>query len=137
MIISALNGGLGNQMFQCAIAMSLAEKSGEEYRIDTRRVDSGNVHHGILIHTVFRLPEIVANKNQIRDVLGWRSLPLIQDKLTHRSLKSLRGEVFFYEENLFFDEQALAIKKKRYLHGYWQSEKYFSSRFFLKYPDSI
>jgi hypothetical protein len=125
-IISALHGGLGNQMFQCAIAIAIAEKSGDEFRVDTRKIASGLVHHGIVAPRVFGFSNRIVGEADIREVLGWRGKSFILERLTRRSLEFLRGETYFSEKQFNFDENALKVTRNKYLFGYWQTEKYFS-----------
>lgn len=48
-------GGLGNQMFQYALAKSLETKFGDAVLVDTSLFDTYNVHNGLEIERVFNL----------------------------------------------------------------------------------
>ncbi len=117
MIITRLNGGLGNQMFQYAAGFALAEKLGTELVLDTRiykqpnlrQFELGHLNIGAKVATKAELPP--SQSNPVGYVL-WRYLG--------------RSPKIFRERQMGFDRAVLGLQDFSYLHGYWQSEQYFA-----------
>jgi hypothetical protein len=116
MIFARLHGRLGNQMFQYAAARSLAARLGTGVALDTR----GAIHRGegvltrvfdLALATPAHLPP-VRHENPARYAL-WR--------LTGARPKLRR------EKGLGYNPAFTAWDDNSYLHGYWQSEKYFDT----------
>jgi hypothetical protein len=132
MIVTCLNGGLGNQMFQYAAARSLADRLGESLELDIR--DLQRPPFGFLY-------PIHPGRGIVRDY-GLGCYPL-RAGLTGRVGLALRG--FFVSRKLrsFFEnhgflrgdyirEKGFSFQEIRphpgrftYLEGFWQSSKYF------------
>ncbi len=95
MIISHIVGGLGNQMFQYAIARSLSLTHGLPWRLDTDAFRYVKQHQGYLLSTLFDLNIVEASTSDIASVLGpqWWLLPrrLIRD----RRFAVCRGRNFY------------------------------------------
>ena len=132
MIIVKLNGGLGNQMFQYAAGFSIAKKCNTDLLLDTRIFDNHSIHNGFELDRVFLINSNIANKNQIKKLIGWRDTYLGQRIMNYTNLKLLEGQNFYKERSRFFDHNFISKKKNIYLLGYWQSEN-----FFLSYSDQI
>lgn len=124
MIISSLNGGLGNQMFQYAAGKALAQRHLVGLGLDIRiydgpsQFDFGLNHFAISakILTPAELPP--SRKTNKLHYLIWRS------GLIHPYFVDQKQDGF---NPKFFD-----IRDNTYLLGYWQSE-----RFFLDSADTI
>ncbi|MBN2313951.1 MAG: glycosyltransferase, partial [Sedimentisphaerales bacterium] len=103
MVIVKLYGGLGNQLFQYAMARRMAVDSQSLLKLDAttgfendfyqRRY---NLHHFDIVEN-FATPEEIAASRYIK------------------------------ERHFHFDPDILKLRDNIYLDGYWQSEKYFSS----------
>ncbi|OCW58347.1 alpha-1,2-fucosyltransferase [Hoeflea olei] len=117
MIITHINGGLGNQMFQYAAGRALALRHGTDLLLDTRAFDGSTQFGYGLDHFA-----IVARKAGDGDLpperkraplryLLWRGL-----KLKPRLVR---------EDGLSFNAGFDALGDGVYLKGYWQSERYF------------
>ncbi len=130
MIISKILGGLGNQLFQYAVARNLAEKNQTELLVDI----SGFQNYPLRKYQLerFRISGLVATAEDLRSALGSRysARNLIRhiaamtkwDKLNYLPRCAYITEKFYH-----FDSKIPAIRRKHvYLRGYWQSEKYFS-----------
>lgn len=128
MLITKIVGGLGNQMFQYAMAKAFSLKYNVQLKIDCSSFNNKNYinEEGYLLKKVFGIPENEANINDYFKTLGFSTilLPLIRRNI----LKSLYKRVIFFEKKIFhFDEDLKkGFKANGYIHGYWQSEKYFS-----------
>lgn len=127
MIISNLAGGLGNQMFQyaCARALSLRLGTGLKLRYD---VFSGQtVHNGYELERVFGIKQEFATDEELKSVLGYlRALPASRRLLANKYFQWLSGKKFINEPGFeYWPGLDSAASEGGYLHGYWQSEKYF------------
>ncbi|MBC7282754.1 alpha-1,2-fucosyltransferase [Hoeflea sp.] len=117
MIITHINGGLGNQMFQYAAGRALALRHGAELLLDTRIFD-GSTQFGLGLHHFAiaarqGLPaEMPPERRQQRlRYLIWRGLKLKPHLLRENGLSY----------NAAFESAGDGV----YLKGYWQSERYF------------
>lgn len=135
MIITKIQGGLGNQMFQYAIGRHLAYLNKTELKLDIsfykdpkkntfRKYALGNFN---IIENFISDDE--AKKIKINNFHN-KSLPT---RILRRILKSLEERKPIYKRSYIrepyfhFCEEILKIKDKKYvyLYGHWQSEKYF------------
>ncbi len=126
MIIVKLIGGLGNQMFQYALAFSLAERTGSHSALDITGFQHYTLHRYSLDHLKVNLPVAsdrdlaryrpTAAQNILRSLLG----PLgLSDRIVPRH--------YIRERHLGYDPRILQLSGDYYLDGYWQSERYFRS----------
>lgn len=130
MIVSNLAGGLGNQMFQyaCARAVSLDLSLPLKFTIDTFNLFD-SYHQGLELERVFGLKINVPDLVELRHLVGLcRSHPKVRRLIAQRRFSWLGNSKFLREVNLQYWTKIrhLAIDGA-YLHGYWQSEKYFTS----------
>lgn len=133
MIITQLNGGLGNQMFQYALAKVLATQNNDDLYLDlspftdTKNGDTPRTY-GLSIFGINN-PEC-STYDRIR--LGDEN-PIL--KMINRTLGTsfdTTPSSLVKERQHAFDPKVLELKGDLYLRGFWQSEKYF-----LKYRDLI
>lgn len=115
MIFARLHGRLGNQMFQYATARGLAARHGTQVALDTRGALARG--EGVLTR-VFDLPLAVParlpparHEASLRYGL-WRYFG--------------RSPMFRRERGLGYNPQIETCPDDSYLHGYWQSERYFA-----------
>lgn len=119
MIIVRLIGGLGNQLFQYAYALSLAGK-GYQVKLDISAFETYTLHGGYSLD--YYDPSIeIATKEEIRTLT--QVGPLI--KLT-RKLQGKKSRRVIKESNFSYDEKMLTPEDDHYLIGYFQSDKYFN-----------
>lgn len=120
MIITEINGGLGNQLFQYAAGLSLAIRHRTQLKInvDFKQADTsrtlGLSHFNISLDaaTPEEIKYCYKKSGLIRKILSY--LPLPYQK--------------FYKERHFSYQSAFEkLGNNVYLKGYWQSELYFSS----------
>ena len=121
MIVTRLIGGLGNQLFQYAYGLCLAEQSQLPLYLDDSAFKTYTLHALDIDRfavTAERLPDGLRSRvpgryrgaSRLRDWL---------DQKTGRSLTLRREKPFGYQTRY------LAPKADLYLDGYWQSERFF------------
>jgi hypothetical protein len=127
MIISQLNGGLGNQLFQYAFGRQLAIYNNTELKLDIERFD----HYTVETPRKYELDHF-----KIQASLATHAeCQLFQPKmdpfhrayrlgfiLTRKQPPHPKGVIF---EKPHFDKAVLNSPDGSYLEGYWQSYKYF------------
>jgi len=149
MIISSLNGGLGNQMFQYAAARRLAEKHSTPLKLDINWFETQALRHYRLRY--FNIWENLATSNEILNLVNNTTFyeklftPIRSKFGFTQSLDGFRrNEGTFKEKYFHFDPKFMDAPNNIYVEGFWQSEKYFleiastiRQEFTLKYPQSL
>lgn len=115
-----IDGGLGNQMFQYALALKL-ESLGRQVKIDVTKYAEHHVHNDFELDRVFGIDCPFASVREIRR-LGYRKANHLTEFLKRTPLGK---KTIYNNESYAFDEKVLTLDGC-YLEGYWQSEKYFS-----------
>jgi len=125
MIIVRLIGGLGNQLFQYAVARHLAEIHGSVLKIDISGFETYKLHKYSLwpfnIQEHFASTEEVAKLTPKMGVAGrmLRRLLCRPQKLAKTHIKE--------KDPFCFNPEILNLPDGIYLDGYWQTEKYFAN----------
>lgn len=116
-VISRLLGGVGNQLFQYAAGRALADRLGCDLVIDARYV-AGSRDRG----------DCFAHFENARFIRSTDLPPAKSDGVLRYALwRGFGRSPRIYRENgKAFDPKVLELPKDTYLHGYWQSEKYFA-----------
>ena len=115
-----IDGGLGNQMFQYALALK-QESLGRKVKIDVTKYAEHHVHNDFELDRVFGIECPYASVREIKS-LGYRK----ENHLTNFLKKTpLCKKTFYSNESYVFDEQVLKMDGY-YLEGFWQSERYFA-----------
>lgn len=119
MIASYICGGLGNQLFQYAMAYSLAKKSGKELVLDTSNYQRDKKRRYCLDY--FNISATETKLNGVGFGIRYR------DRVLRYALYKLGlypdWQWVKEKEELKFD--LLDFSKKIYLEGYWQNVSYF------------
>lgn len=126
MIVANVIGGLGNQMFQYAMARALSLRLGLKLKLDLYDFLVYGLHHGYQLDSVFACQPEVARAEDIRALLGWRAQPLIKRLLLRSELRVLRSRRMVVEPHIHFWPGIASVSESAYLYGYWQSERYFA-----------
>jgi hypothetical protein len=121
MIISEINGGLGNQMFQFACGKAMALRYNSIFKLSLQKLNTDEFSTARPFElNIFKTNVAISNAQE----------------LNRFSPKSLLSKVFFkwlknyrcYTEKSFaFDTALFKQKGNLFLKGYWQTEKYFET----------
>lgn len=126
MIIVNLIGGLGNQMFQYAVARSLAIRKKVPLYLDISPYRTYKKHQGFELKRIFNCAGEIATAAHIRSVLGWCALPGMGGLAQQQSaIRRFLCPQLIVEPHFHYWPKIWEIPDKAYLVGYWQSEKYF------------
>lgn len=126
MIIVNVIGGLGNQMFQYAAGRALAHARGLPLRLDISSFDGYGLHQGFQLPRSFCCEAEIASAADVSGILGWRAIPAIKRILARPEFTAVRSKAFVVEPHFHFWPGIRSVPGTAYLHGYWQSEKYFA-----------
>lgn len=124
MIISEVNGGLGNQMFQYACGRALALQNKEVHKLDIAMLLSTNTDEYFTARSfeleIFKDISVIANDAELAKFFP-KTIPL---KVWYKWIKNYQR----YTEPFFmYDNGVAKLKGNVFLRGYWQTEKYFSN----------
>lgn len=121
MIVIKVHGGLGNQMFQYALYLSMKKKGIDAY-LDTDTFFSRNTREFLAYHLdIFDVHFDEMPKGLfptfIRD----------ENNIMHKIIRRLPFFPGYYgeKETSKFDPNVFSLRGNKYLEGYWQSSKYF------------
>lgn len=124
MIISKIKGGLGNQMFQYAVAKSIAKHNNTEFKLDISFYPKQSLRNYEL--NLFNIEENIAT-NKESNMLGGKEgfLFKVKKKLGFNNKKP---KTYCKEDEVkpVFNESLFECSDK-YLDGYWADEKYFKN----------
>ena len=123
MIISHIIGGLGNQMFQYAAGRALSLERGMPLYLDTQDFAGYSLHNGFELYKVFNINAPLASSNDMRQVLGWRSIASARKLLFRNQLARFRGGSLIIEPQVTYWSEIDNIPNNSYLMGYWLTEK--------------
>ncbi|WP_281856097.1 alpha-1,2-fucosyltransferase [Litoreibacter halocynthiae] len=117
MIYSRIFGGLGNQLFQYAAARAVSLRLGTELLLDARLAPPGS-------HWAFALDHFNINAR----IAEPSELPPAKDKPVKYALWRAfgRNPKFMREKGLGYQDRIADAPDGTYLHGYFQSERYFA-----------
>ncbi|PIT89084.1 MAG: alpha-1,2-fucosyltransferase [Candidatus Levybacteria bacterium CG10_big_fil_rev_8_21_14_0_10_36_7] len=120
-IITKLQGGLGNQMFQYAIGRHLALKNNANLKLDISYYESEKMRkYGLDVFNItenFATPEEISwfNKFKRRGGKIW----VLYNKIF------ANNKIYVQPKHFHFDPEVLTLKHPLYLNGDWVTEKYF------------
>jgi hypothetical protein len=124
MILTELNGGLGNQLFQYAAGKSLSLYHKEELKLDISYFNQIGKSHELIY---FQITDQIASQKEIDSFIKKGISKKVITKLTRPHKRTIYREPYFHFDLNFFDS-----KSNVYLKGLRQSEKYF-----LKFEEQI
>ena len=116
MIVVALTGGIGNQLFQYAAGRALALRLGVPVGLDKRWYEGRTGRH-------YALDRFAIHAEPVDPAM----LPFRDGKILGRLLAGRGGRLGVYrEKGLAFDPAVSALPDGTYLSGVFQSERYFA-----------
>lgn len=131
MKIVNMKGGLGNQMFEYAFAVSLRERFPQEKvlvdashygHIFFKSYKGANLHNGFEIHKVFPNADIRAAKPWQLLRVTWYMPNYVLSRVVRRILPIRKGEVIQKESEFFtHNEEYYNLQGDRYFEGIWES----------------
>jgi hypothetical protein len=134
MIITQLNGGLGNQMFQYVLGRVLALKHNTDLHFDL----SLFIKHQSHLTTKrqyelnpFNLPVKIATPDLVEKFRQSHTFKALINRYLSLNL-NLSSDKYINESGQKFQPEILKLPDNIYLSGYWQTEKYF-----IDYRDQI
>lgn len=124
MKIVRIIGGLGNQMFQYALLISLREHFKQPVLADISSFKGYELHNGFELTKIFGISPVIATKKELKKLTYYSPSYRIQRIIRHllpkrktECIESLQGD---YVENIFTDANDM------YYEGYWQNYRYFA-----------
>ena len=122
MIISRISGGLGNQMFQYAIARSMAVKNNDVFKLDISFYPKQTLRKYEL--NCFKINEKIAIEKECVLLRGKEGLLF---KIVKKLNLPLNHPISYIKEkeNATFCEEVFNTKGNIYLDGFWQNAQYF------------
>ena len=121
MIITKIQGGLGNQMFQYAFGRMLALRNNVPLKLDITMFKTYEFHLYTMDH--LNIKGEYATQEEIDSFLKYRPRKGKLGKILNPIFADTKK---YYEEPAFtFDAKNMEIKAPVMVDGYWQSEKYF------------
>lgn len=126
MIITQLNGGIGNQMFQYAMGRNLSYFMDTELKLDISAYYTYEKKRSYSLYPL-SIKQHIATEADLKRVL-WPPRKMLQypARALH-ALFSPETKLRYLGEKQFNYDPQIPLHKHLYLEGYWQSERYFSS----------
>jgi hypothetical protein len=98
---------------------------GSPFRLDVSAFAGNPFHQGFELQKIFNCPVEIAAETDIRNILGWQFFPWIRRVLARPSLAAFCRDGFIIEPHFHYWSGIHDVPRASYLHGNWQSEKYF------------
>lgn len=125
MIGIRLEGGLGNQMFQYALGKHVAVKNGTGLLFDIESYKTNPIADCSYWLEWFNIDikDHLLSAQQLRQIKRYRRRH--GRRWAWHNLIFANKDRYIEEKSYAFDPAVLSAKNDSYLHGWWQSEKYF------------
>ena len=117
-------GGLGNQMFQYALALALEKhcEPGTVVRIDPRAFKGYPIHNGYELKRIFDVKISEATICEVTKI----AYPFLNYRIWQLCRLLPKRKTIRYEwKSMAYDERVFSNTHEEYLIGYWQTERYF------------
>lgn len=119
-------GGLGNQMFQFSCGRALSLRFEQEFYVAQDLFQKYPLHNGYELQDAFDLKTKIVSKKNLKDLLGWQAPTLMRKFLGRRKMDWAVNKNWINEPQHSYWNGINNLNFPIYLHGYWQSEKYFN-----------
>lgn len=129
MVISCMQGGLGNQMFQYATGRALALRLGVELKLDISWFSraEGCAPRQYLLNKTFSLVPVIATARECAQLI-WRRESFFSRVLRRiRHTPRLHAATCIREPHFSYWPDFSQLAAPAILLGYWQNEKYFEN----------
>ena len=124
-VVTNFRGRLGNQMFQHACGRALAEQQGVPLRVALDVISAPLIDGQPELYRVFKPDSKPAVPSELAYCIGvWRIPGWMRCVLAQPAFARFRGPRF-HTESLARARPNSAGPFRAYLHGYWQSERFF------------
>lgn len=126
MIITKMQGGLGNQMFQYAMAKAIAKKNKDKFKIDLSFYTNQKLRQYELHY--FSIDENIADQSECSILKGENGF--IRKLMIRLGVKLNVPASYICEskdDETKFQSSIYNLTGSLYLEGYWQNEKYFKN----------
>lgn len=124
-VITRLNGGLGNQLFQYAAGRALADRLDVPLKIDLSEFETYTLRGYEL--GKFNINAQIASRREVDNVNIAPSRFKRNCSRIAITLGSTLSRIALKEKSFGYDSLFEKIKRPIYMNGYWQSENYFKS----------
>ena len=115
-------GGLGNQMFQYALALAIKNRCEDNVRIDPRAFRGYPIHNGYELKRIFKVSIPEATVGEVMKV----AYPFLNYRIWQLCRLLPKRKSMRYEwKSMAYNERVFTNAKTEYLIGYWQTERYF------------
>ena len=119
-------GGLGNQMFQYALAIALQHKyTNEQIKIDISHFNRYRLHNGYELGRIFGVSIPISSYKELLKVTYY--VPWYKVSRCIRRVLPQRSTEFIEKRDYVYDNSVFSVKGDCYFEGYWQSSKYFNN----------
>lgn len=128
MIVVKLMGGLGNQMFQYAVGLALAQRHKAPLLLDTSGYENMSPEDTPRPYVLnfYKIDEKIAGPKILAGVQPQNSAATIKDKVIRRVKNG--GKLWqIHEPSPSYYPYLEQAPKNSYLVGWWQNERYFAS----------
>jgi len=125
MIITEINGGLGNQMFQYAAGRALSLRRGVPLALDTSRFTVNSPHQGFELYRVFNCNTPQVDKASLKGLWGWLFHPFVRKVLRRQVGRFLRPKSMMIQPHFHYFQGFNELPSNCHLSGFWQSARYF------------
>ena len=112
-------------MFQYAAGRALALNLADSFKLDTSGFVGYGLHQGFELDRVFSCELDIASRDEVCDLLGWRSKMPVRRILMRQDFALFRGAHFVIEPHFHYWRGINKTPRNSYISGYWQSEQYF------------
>jgi len=112
-------------MFQYAFGRANAKRLGVELKLELSD-PTLIIHNGFELKRLFDIQASEATPAEIKSILGFQQNTLVRKAIKIAGLQKLFSSPVVQEPHFHFAPEMLVLNDNSYIHGYWQSDKYFS-----------